>query len=103
MTAPSPMVAQPPADSPHWRYFDNHWSYYHPADKRWYYTDGSHWYYNENNAWRVYNWDHDFGRERFVGARKIAPAHDALDRQIRRDGDGWHLTFSYRSYAARAA
>ena len=45
----------------HWRHHDGHWTYWHNADKRWYYTDGSHWFYHHDGAWKLYEFDKDFG------------------------------------------
>ena len=80
MTSTSPSTAQPPANDAHWRYHDGHWSYFHPGDKRWYYTDGSHWYYNENNAWKLYNFDHAFGRDHFERGEYKAPVEVVVPR-----------------------
>jgi hypothetical protein len=60
----------------HWRHFDGHWSYWHEADHRWYYTDGVHWYYHDGAGWLLYQFDKLFGRAGFVhGEYKVPPEH----------------------------
>jgi hypothetical protein len=61
----------------HWRHHDGHWSYWYPADKAWYYTDGTNWYYNNGNAWNVYRFDKGFGREGFERGEYKVPAEGA--------------------------
>ncbi|HEY5313205.1 MAG TPA: hypothetical protein VIK18_11830 [Pirellulales bacterium] len=62
----------------HWRNFDGHWSYWHAADHRWYYTDGTHWYYHNGIGWAVYQFDKLFGRTGFVpGGYHPPPAEKA--------------------------
>jgi hypothetical protein len=64
LNLPSPPAAQaqPVPAGDHWRNFDGHWSYWHEADHRWYYTDGTHWYYHNGIGWAVYEFDKLFGR-----------------------------------------
>jgi len=64
----------------HWRHHDGHWSYWHEADKQWYYTDGSSWFSNngdDGSAWTVYGFDKDFGREGFEKGEYKAPRKGA--------------------------
>ena len=57
----------------HWRYHDGHWSMWHEADQRWYYTDGNHWFFNDDGRWRLYRFDAEFGRKGFVHGEYRAP------------------------------
>jgi hypothetical protein len=52
-----------PGMKAHWRYFDNHWSYWDPDDRRWYYTNGENWYFYDDGTWRPYRFDRKYGRE----------------------------------------
>jgi hypothetical protein len=56
------VAAQEKGPGDHWRFHDGHWSMWHAADKRWYYTDGNHWFFHDGNAWRLYRFDARFGR-----------------------------------------
>jgi hypothetical protein len=73
----------------HWRNHDGHWSLWHEADKRWYYTDGTHWFWNDGKVWVPYRFDKHFGREGFVHgeykipeekARIVLPVHEVFRR-----------------------
>jgi hypothetical protein len=73
----------------HWRNHDGHWSYWHEADKRWYYTDGTHWFFHDGKVWVPYRFDKEFGREKFhhgeykipeEKARIVLPVHDVFHR-----------------------
>ena len=59
-------AATPMAHADRWEHHDGHWSYWHEADKRWYYTDGSHWFFEHSGHWVVYKFDHAFGRKDFI-------------------------------------
>jgi hypothetical protein len=72
-TAPTATAAAEQGDKDHWRNHDGKWSYWHAADKRWYYTDGSHWYYNEKGKWDVYKFDRQFGKEGFERGKYEPP------------------------------
>jgi hypothetical protein len=65
--------AAPPVVDNHWRFHDGHWSYWHEGDKRWYYTDGAHWFWNDGGAWKLYAFDHGFGKEAFVHGEYKVP------------------------------
>jgi hypothetical protein len=74
--SPSPGLAQPREvpGKDYWRNHDGHWSYWHEADKRWYYTDGTHWFYSTGKGWEPYRFDKHFGREGFErGEYKVPP------------------------------
>ncbi len=77
----------PPGD--HWRNHDGHWSYWHEADHRWYYTDGIHWYFHDGTRWAIYQFDKLFGRGGFFpgeyhppgpGVRVEVPHHEVYHR-----------------------
>jgi hypothetical protein len=74
--------AAAPENASHWRYHDGHWSFWHEGDKRWYYTDGVHWFYNDGKAWRLYLFDHGFGREGFVHGEYKVPVERERERII---------------------
>jgi hypothetical protein len=57
----------------HWRNFDGHWSYWHEADKRWYYTDGHHWFTHNGSSWVPYQFNMNFGRSGFVPGGYMPP------------------------------
>jgi hypothetical protein len=54
-----------PPEEAHWRHHDGHWSYWHPEDHRWYYTNGEHWFFEHDGRWEPYRFDGKFGREHF--------------------------------------
>ncbi len=75
--APSVEAAAPELPKgDYWRNHDGHWSLWHAADKRWYYTDGTHWFWHDGKAWLPYRFDKAFGREFVHGEYKI-PAEKA--------------------------
>lgn len=71
-----PVTAEERIPGDHWRYHDGHWSMWHAADKRWYYTDGNHWFFNDGRAWRVYRFDAQFGRNGFTHGEYRAPREE---------------------------
>jgi hypothetical protein len=75
--APSAGEAQAPRVGDHWRHYDGHWSYWHEADKRWYYTDGANWFYTTGEAWAPYRFDKAFGREGFERGEYRVPGEGA--------------------------
>jgi hypothetical protein len=76
--APAVSVAKPVEDlKDHWRHHDGHWSYWHAADKQWYYTDGTHWFYSTGAEWHPYAFDKQFGREGFERGEYKVPPRDA--------------------------
>ncbi|HEX3871684.1 MAG TPA: hypothetical protein VHV77_14675, partial [Pirellulales bacterium] len=80
LTALRPVIAaEPMPKGDHWQNFDGHWSYWHDADKRWYYTDGTHWYYHNGTGWAVYTFDKLFGAANFLlGGYRPPPPHDVV-------------------------
>ncbi len=72
--SPAVSTAKPEELKDHWRNHDGHWSYWHEADKQWYYTDGVHWFVNAGKGWELYKFDKKFGREGFErGEYKVPP------------------------------
>jgi|SRR5436190_20019597 len=71
LVSSSEVVGQDRGPGDHWRNHDGHWSMWHAADQRWYYTDGSHWFYNAGNGWRLYRFDAGFGRGFVHGSYRV--------------------------------
>jgi hypothetical protein len=77
--APATGRAQPREDllKDQWRNHDGHLSYWHAADKLWYYTDGTHWFYSGGKGWEPYRFDKHFGREGFERGEYRVPPPEA--------------------------
>ena len=69
-------AAQEKGPGDHWRFHDGHWSMWHAADRRWYYTDGNHWFFHDGKAWKLYRFDARFGRNAFVHGDYRAPREE---------------------------